>query len=718
MDLAATIEGVLEQVVFVNEENGYTVARIQEAGKEDLTPAVGVLAGVRTGENLQLHGVWKNHPRYGRQFEFESYRVVPPSTLEGLRRYLGSGMIRGVGKKTAERLVEHFGLKTLEVFEKQPERLAELPRLGKKKIRQMLESWGQQRAEQEAMVFLQSYGISTGQARRIHEQYGDATVETIRSNPYQLSEEVWGIGFKTADRMAQNLGIPRDARARLEAGLLYVLDEFTREGHVCFPRQRLLEEARRILEADSAGLESVLEQKLAKGELVQEGQQDPRVYPARLHFCEVQAGRRLLQLLRSRPRLPSVHADQAIRHFESHSGWRLSEGQKNAVRMVLSHRVGVITGGPGVGKTTVVQAILEILSARGVQISMAAPTGRAAKRLAESTGRQAQTLHRLLRYSPAQHGFEADEEHPLEGDLFIVDECSMVDLVLLHHFLKALPPHAHLVLVGDADQLPSVGPGNVLRDILDSGRVPSTHLDVIFRQAARSTIVEWAHAINRGELPQPPQRTEELSDLYFVEKEDPADILRLILNLCTERIPKRFGFHPARDVQVLTPMHKGILGVTNLNSELQKALNPRRSAASGPSAGFQEGDKVMQIRNNYEREVFNGDIGHVAFIDPVDARLTVRYDDREVEYPFNALAEIVPAFAISIHKSQGSEYPAVVLPLVTQHYVMLQRNLVYTALTRARRLVVLVGTRRALRIAVQEESVRARFTGLGERLRE
>lgn len=716
MNLAATIEGVLEHIVFFNEENGYTVARLQEAGKTELTSIVGILHGVKTGENLQLHGTWSHHPKYGRQFQLESYRVVPPSTLLGLQRYLSSGIIRGIGKKTAERLVKHFGLETLEVIEKQPERLAEIKRLGKKKIQQIVASWAEQRAHQEIMVFLQSYGVTLGQGRRILGQYGAKTVDVIRSNPYRLSKDVEGIGFRTADRIAQNLGIPRDSMARAEAGLLYVLGELTEEGHVCYPRGRLLDEAQQILGVDLPVLENALERQVAEDQIVIEGGADPRVYLKRYHVCEVGISERLAKLIQNPGRLPRIDSERAISWAETRSGLRLAEGQKRAIRMVLTHKVSVITGGPGVGKTTIVNAILQVLSAKNLNVALAAPTGRAAKRLSESSGKPAKTLHRLLRFNPALHHFEANEDHPLEDDVFIVDECSMIDVVLMYHFLKALRPKAHLILVGDSDQLPSVGPGNVLRDIIDSGRVGVTHLDVVFRQAARSTILEWAHAINRGDVPLPPPKTEELSDLYFVEKEEPEEILRLILNLCTERIPKRFGFHPARDIQVLTPMHKGVLGVTNLNIELQKMFNPEASRPGASNLGIHEGDKVMQIRNNYEREVFNGDIGFVSFIDSSDAKVTVRFDDRDVEIPFTGLNEIVPAYAISVHKSQGSEYPAVVLPLVTQHFVLLQRNLLYTAITRARSLVVLVGSRRALRIAVLAETVRSRFTSLRERI--
>lgn len=716
MARAETIEGVLEQVVYANEENGYTVARIQEDGKGDLSTAVGTLTGIRTGDNIQLHGQWTHHPKYGRQFQIESFRAVPPSTLTGMKKYLSSGVLKGVGKKTAERLVEEFGMKTLETIEKDPDRLKEVSGLGKKKIRAIRESWEMQQAQQEVMVFLRSYAVTASQAHRIHEQYGDEAIAILRTNPYQLSKDIFGIGFKTADQIAQSLGIPRDAKARLDTGILYVIEHLAEDGHVCYPMDDLLNTAQEILEVDRTLIEAALKRQIECRELVAEEIGRTLVYRSRLHHCEVKVGERLSKLLDDPRHLADIDSEKAIHWFERRTGLKLADGQKTAILLVLTKRVCVITGGPGVGKTTVVNAILQILAAKDIEVILAAPTGRAAKRLTESTGHEAKTLHRLLRFNPALHRFEADEDDPLEGKIFIIDECSMIDIALMHHFLKALPKDAHLVLVGDADQLPSVGPGNVLRDVLNSGKIEAAHLDVIFRQASRSSIVDWAHAINRGEVPRPPQKTEDMTDLYFVEKEDPDQILKTILSLCTERIPERFDLHPARDVQVLTPMHKGTLGVTNLNRELQEALNPRGPGARTTPNGLHEGDKVMQIRNNYEKDVFNGDIGYVSVIDPSEQKVVVQIDGRDVEYTYGALSEVIPAYSISVHKSQGSEYPAVVLPLVTQHFILLQRNLLYTAITRARQLVVLVGTQRALRIAVRSETVRSRFTGLRSRL--
>jgi len=718
MEAAATIEGVLEKVVYRNDENGYTVARVRESGNAEQTTVVGALPGICEGENLQIHGHWKSHPRYGRQFEVESCRVVPPSTLKGIVRYLSSGLIKGVGPKTAERIVKHFGPETLKVIEQEPGRLREIKGLGQKKVKQIAESFFEHRALQEAMVFLRSYGITTSQAFRIHEEYGAQAIPVIRANPYQLARDIFGIGFRTADKVAQNLGIPRDARARIDTGLLYTLTQLAEDGHVCVPRARLLEEARRVLEVDLVLAEAALARQLAAREIVLEpGGDDELVYLSRYHFSETRVAQRLLQILAEPPCLPRIHAERAIEWFEEKERLALADGQRDAIRSALQHKASVITGGPGVGKTTVVNAILKILQAKGVSVALAAPTGRAAKRLTESTGEPAQTLHRLLRFSPSTHRFEANEREPLKGDVFIVDECSMIDITLMSHLLRALPPQSHLVLVGDADQLPSVGPGNVLGDIIASGQAPVTLLDVIFRQSSRSHIVDWAHTINAGRVPPIPKRSNDLSDLYFIEKEDPEEVLRLILTLCTERIPQRFHFDPVRDIQVLAPMHKGVLGVGNLNQELRAALNPRRNPARETPNGLQEGDKVMQIRNNYDKEVFNGDLGFVSTIDPVDSTVTIRFDDREVEYQFSGLNEVVPAYAISVHKSQGTEYPAVVLPLVTQHFVLLHRNLLYTAITRARKLVVLVGTQRALRIAVQQEMGRSRCTGLCDRLR-
>jgi len=718
MEAAATIEGVLEKIVYRNDENGYTVARVQEPGKTAQTTVVGALPGTCEGENLQLHGHWRSHSRYGRQFEAESCRVVPPSTLKGIVRYLSSGLIKGVGQKTAERIVKHFGPEALKVIEHEPERLREIKGLGKKKVAQIAESFLEHRALQEVMVFLRSYGITTTQAFRIHGEYGAEAISVIRTNPYQLARDIFGIGFRSADKIAQNLGIPRDARARVDTGLLYTLTQLADDGHVCIPRARLLEEARQVLEVDRVLTEEALARQIAGQEVVLESSGDDELaYLSRYHFCETSVAQRLLQILDEPPCLPRVHPERAIKWFEQKERLALADGQKDAIRSALQHKASVITGGPGVGKTTVVNAILKVLQAKGVSVALAAPTGRAAKRLTESTGEPAQTLHRLLRFNPSTHRFEVNERDPLKEDVLVVDECSMIDIILMSHLLRALPPQSHLVLVGDADQLPSVGPGNVLGDIIASGQAPVTLLDVIFRQSSRSNIVDWAHTINAGRVPPIPKRSNDLSDLYFIEKEEPEEILRLILTLCMERIPQRFGFDPVRDVQVLAPMHKGVLGVGNLNQELRAALNPRRSAARETPSGLLEGDKVMQVRNNYDKEVFNGDLGFVSIIDPVDSTVTIRFDDREVEYQLSELNEVVPAYAISVHKSQGTEYPAVVLPLVTQHFVLLHRNLLYTAITRARKLVVLVGTQRALRIAVQQEMGRSRYTGLSDRLR-
>ncbi len=716
-DKAATIEGILERVIYHNEENGYTVAAIQEHGKAGTTTATGVFTGINEGENLQIHGQWNEHPRFGRQFQFESYRVVPPSSLNGIERYLASGIIPGIGKKMAQRLVKQFGLETLVVMEKEPDRLKEINGLGKKKIAKIIDAFQEQKAVQDVMVFLQSYGITTGQAHRIYEEYGNSAIEVIRSNPYQLSRDIHGIGFKIADQVARNLGIPRESNARIDAGILYVLTRLSDDGHVCYPREQLLAEAQRILEVTIEQIESAIDRQLSQRELVQEEHEPGQmIFLSRHHRSEVNAARRLLALMNGPSSLPDIRVNQAIEWAQKQSKIDLAEKQKAAIASALTEKVSVITGGPGVGKTTVINAILLILETKGQQVHLAAPTGRAAKRLNESTGSPAKTLHRLLKFNPSLHRFDANENNPLEGDVFIVDECSMIDISLMNHLLNAIPPRGHLLLVGDADQLPSVGPGNVLGDIIASGLVPVTHLDVIFRQATRSTIIDWAHDINHGFLPEKPSASDSLSDLYFIEKKEPEDSLDVITRLFTERIPERFKFHPVKDIQLLTPMHKGILGVGNLNSELQASLNPVQSSARKTPGGLFEGDKVMQIRNNYEKEVFNGDIGFVTHIDPVDSKAIIEIDEREIEYSFSSLNEVIPAYAISIHKSQGSEYPAVVIPVVTQHYVMLQRNLIYTAITRARELVVMVGTYKALRIAVQQESGRSRFTGFEQRL--
>ena len=729
------LEGTLERVVYANEENAWSVVRVIPQGGKDTVTAVGKLLGVQPGENLRLQGEWEEDKKFGRQFRVESYRTVTPSTLEGIEKYLGSGLIEGIGKGMAARLVEHFGQDTLEVIEHQPERLAEVPGIGPKRRKQIAEAWVEQREIKEVMVFLQSHGVTTHHAIRIYKTYGPGALGVVKEDPFRLAVDVYGIGFKSADQLAANLGLPKDSPQRARAGLLHVLDEAGGQGHVYLPRGRLLDDAGALLALGGEILEPALAQlareglvmveATAGGEEVDPGEtgfDDPEaaVFPRLLHAAEAGLAEALSAIVR-RPAKPlKIDVDRALAWFEGKQEIALAEQQRQAIRSGIRSQALVITGGPGTGKTTLVQGIVRILRAKKQRVLLAAPTGRAAKRLSEATGRDASTVHRLLEFDPQSRTFQRGPERPLSADLLIVDEASMLDVSLAHSLVKAVPEGGRLVLVGDVDQLPSVGPGRVLGDLIDSGAVDVVRLTEIFRQAEKSLIVTNAHQVNRGEMParQPPPGGD--ADFFFIERTMPEEVLSTLLHVVAERIPAGFGLDPARDVQVLTPMNRGLLGTENLNRELRARLNPPRAGALELARGervFRVGDKVMQVRNNYELEVFNGDLGRVTHVDPEEKTLRVEMDDgRLIGYEASDLDELVPAFACSIHKSQGSEYPAVVVPLHTQHYVMLERNLLYTALTRARRLAILVGEHRALAVAVRNKQNRERFTGLARRL--
>jgi exodeoxyribonuclease V alpha subunit len=718
-----TLEGILERITYHSEEDGYTVARLQPRDRPFQVTIVGKLLGVRVGESLELDGRWADHPEHGRQFVVERYRTVLPATVEGIRRYLGSGLIKGIGPATAKRIAETFGSYTLHVIEHEPQRLAEVPGLGRKRAALIERAWQEQQQIKAIMLFLQELDIPPGLAVRIYKHYGDAALQLVQANPYRLADEIDGIGFLTADRIAQALGIPPDAPERLSAGLRYALSQATEDGHCFLPWDELVRTAARLLKADEASIAATLEAIAITRQVHVEARDGERhVYLLPFYHAEVGVAGRLFELLRAPSRIAPAYraADwpRVFAHLAETRGIDLTGRQREAVRMALTSKVSVLTGGPGTGKTTALRTLILALEQRGYRALLASPTGRAAKRLSEATGAEARTIHRLLEYSPAggPH-FKRNAGHPLDADMVIVDECSMLDVLLANHLLKAVPPEAHLLLVGDADQLPSVGPGRVLRDLLDSMAVPSVHLDVIFRQAEGSGIISNAHRINRGELPE----TRGLDDFFFFPRPEPEACAALVAELVAERIPRRFGLDPRRDVQVLTPTHRGPAGVASLNALLQEALNPPRPGLAEQRVGattFRVGDRVLQLRNNYDLDVYNGDIGEIVGIDPVEQTLTVRYDEaRDVAYDFGGLDELMLAYAVSVHKAQGAEYPCVVLPLLTQHYMLLQRNLLYTAVTRAKRLVVLAGDRRALAMAVANSRVQARYTGLAARLR-
>jgi exodeoxyribonuclease V alpha subunit len=735
--MTETLIGTIERITYTNEENGYTVAQVTPEGRSYTVTVVGNLLEVSVGENLRLHGQWTSHARYGRQFQVERYTTVLPATVAGIEKYLGSGMIKGIGPVMARRIVRRFKLQTLQVIEEEPQRLREVLGIGMKRIALIERAWEEQRAIKEVMLFLQSHNVSTGHAVRIFKTYGDASIDVVRSNPYRLAHDVHGIGFVTADKIARELGLAHDSPQRVQAGVSYTLSQMADDGHVYVPQGELVHEASRILEVPTEmvaeGIEGLADQQQVRVEPLaydlptqQPGGQalaeQPAIYLQPFYHGELGVAKRLRAMLdEDRSRLAFYHAadlDGVLKHLSKQGGLALNRGQREAVSTALQSKVTVLTGGPGTGKTTAVRTVIRILEAGDSQYALTAPTGRAAKRLAEATGREAKTIHRLLEFKPQKGSlFQRTEENPVEADMVIVDEASMLDLLLTHHLLKAIHPESHLLLVGDVDQLPSVGAGNVLRDIIDSDVTAVVRLDEIFRQAEGSLIIENAHRINRGEMP---TLSKTAADFFLFPVEGSERAADLVVDLVQNRIPRRFGFDPMDDIQVLSPLHRGAAGVTELNRRLQAALNPGSGdKAERPhgSRTYRAGDRVMQIRNNYNKEVFNGDMGRIVALDSVDHCMTVLMDGREVVYEFSELDELIHAYAVSVHKSQGSEYRAVVAPVLSQHYVMLQRNLLYTAVTRAKELVVLVGTRRAIGIAVQNNQITKRHTALDRRLR-
>ncbi len=711
---ARTLEGVLERVTYVNEENAWSVVKLEVPGKRELVTVVGNLLGAQPGESLRLRGTWTVDRKYGEQFRADGYVTVKPATLVGIEKYLGSGLVRGIGKVMAKRLVEQFALSTLEVIEQQPERLREVDGIGPVRSARIAKAWTEQRRIKDVMVFLQSHGVSSTFAVKIFKRYQDRSIAVVKENPYRLAVDIFGIGFKSADRIAAQLGIAPTSPERAQAGVLHALGELSGEGHVFYPRPQLVEAAAALLEVPAAGVEEAVTALAEAGQVVvtaTAGREETAVYLASLHRAERGAAELVRGLLGRPVRPVAIDVERAIAWFEEQRTIALAPEQREAIRRAVGSKVLVVTGGPGTGKTTLVNGIIRILERKGRRILLAAPTGRAAKRMAETTGREARTLHRLLEFDPKTMRFQRDRERPLDADLVIVDEASMIDAVLAYDLLKALPPPCQLLLVGDVDQLPSVGPGSVLQEVIRSGVVDVVRLEHIFRQAEASLIVVNAHRVNHGELPRLPPAGAS-ADFFFVEKEEPEEVLEAVKQLVKERIPKRFGFDPVQEIQVLTPMHRGILGAANLNAELQALLNPRGPAVVHGTRLYRAGDKVMQIRNDYDLEVFNGDIGTLERVDEEERTVSALFDGRRVAYDRADLDELVLAYACSIHKSQGSEYPCVVLPVHTQHYVMLQRNLLYTGITRARRLVVLVGSRRALAVAVKNDRTSARHTQL------
>ena len=710
-----TLVGSVERVTFHNDDNGFAVLKVKARGKRDLVPVVGHVASISAGEFIHAVGVWITDRTHGLQFKADFLKTTPPTTAEGIEKYLGSGMVRGIGPVLAKRIVGAFGEGTFEIIEAAPEKLREVPGIGEFRAGKIAAGWAEQKAVRDIMVFLHSNGVGTSRAVRIFKTYGHDAIQVMTENPYRLARDIHGIGFRTADAIAMKLGMTREAPQRVRAGISFALQEATDDGHCGLPIEELVKLAVTLLEVDEGIVLTALNDELAGGEVVADTIDDrPCVFLRGLYLAERGIAERLQSLSKGSPPWPKIDIDKAVPWVEKKTGKTLAASQRAAVEMVLRSKVAVVTGGPGVGKTTLLDTILRILAAKGTRLLLAAPTGRAAKRMTEQTGREAKTIHRLLETDPKTGGFRRDAEQPLECDLLVIDETSMVDTSLMFAVMKAVPPKAALLLVGDVDQLPSVGPGQVLGDIIASGAIAVARLTEVFRQAAKSRIIVNAHRINRGEMPEWPRRGES-SDFFFVEAKEPEDGAAKVVEIVRERIPKRFGLDPVRDVQVLCPMQRGALGARALNGDLQKALNPNMAEKIERfGSAFAPGDKVMQTENDYDREVFNGDLGRVLRIDQTEGVLIADFDGREVEYPFGELDALVPAYATTIHKSQGSEYPAVVITLATQHYTMLARNLVYTAVTRGKRLVVIVGQRKALAIAVRTHGSKRRWTKLRE----
>jgi exodeoxyribonuclease V alpha subunit len=713
----ATLTGVLERVVFFNEENGFTVARLQVAGRRDLVAIVGVLPSPLPGETLRLTGDWIVDNKFGEQFRVSSCLSVLPATLTGIERYLGSGLVKGIGPIMAKRLVAMFGLETLDVIEKNPDRLREVEGIGPIRSERIARAWEEQKEIGEVMIFLQGQGISSTYAVKIYKAYGDKSISIVKENPYRLALDISGIGFKTADKIARNMGIDLESPMRAEAGVINVLSGLVDEGHVYFPYEELKEKAAELLEIDKTIIETALGiLKEQRRVMIDDHLEERAVYLTPLYVAEVNTASRLKALLGSPKQLLNIDAEKAIDWVQKGDQIQLADMQKEALRKAITGKLLVITGGPGTGKTTLVNSLIKIMERVGQRIILASPTGRAAKRLAEVTGHEAKTIHRMLEYSPKEGGFKRNEDNPLDADMVVIDEVSMVDILLMNHLLKAIPPRATLIMVGDSDQLPSVGPGNVLQDIISSGSIETIRLTDIFRQAKESLIVVNAHRINEGQFPQSDAQPGQIKDFYFVNRDDPQKTLEVIKELCKNRLPQALHLDPLEDIQVMSPMHRGIVGVANLNSELQNLFNPDGKTVAGGGRLFRVNDKVMQIKNNYEKETFNGDIGKLVGVDLEEQKAMVKFEDRIVEYEWSELDELVLAYAVSIHKSQGSEYPAVVIPLLTQHYIMLQRNLLYTAITRAKQMVIIVGSKRAMAIAIKNAKVQHRYTGLSDRL--
>ncbi len=754
-----TLHGILERIVFENPDTGYTIGRFSARGFPELVTIVGNLAAVNPGESLLLKGEWINNPKYGRQFQIDKYETILPANVVGLRKYLGSGLIKGIGPKMATRIVNRFGMDTMDVIEQGPKKLAQVPGIGRKRVKLIQQAWEAQREIKNVMLFLQSHDVSTAHAAKIYKTYQNEAIPIVTENPYRLADDIYGIGFVTADTIAQKLGVDKDAPHRVQAGIKYVLSQKADDGHVFQHHTELIEACQTMLEQKPEAIEQGIRALIEKDEIIHtdaqvsvgEMQDDYNVscqssaisshsetsdapqkplstdnrqlstdnhsaiYLAPFYYAELGVANQLLRLLASgKPNVNQLSINTSLTQLEDEMHIRFAPQQGEAIHTALTTRAMILTGGPGTGKTTTTVGMIRLFEADGRRIALTAPTGRAAKRLSETTGREAKTIHRLLEFSPQENGFKRNRQNPLEADVVIVDEMSMVELVLMNRLMQAIRPNATVILIGDTDQLPSVGAGNVLKALIDSQKIPVIKLTEIFRQAKESMIVTNAHRINIGEFPKLTGTTDR--NFFFIEEADPEAAAELISYLIAERLPRYYGYHAIDDIQLLCPMRRGILGSENLNKRLQDVLNSNAEQVVRGWQAFRVGDKVMQVRNNYDYEVFNGDSGRIIGIDAVDKRVRIQFPDKQVAYDMADLNELVLAYATTIHKAQGSEYPAVVIPLHTQHYLMLQRNLLYTGITRAKEHVVIVGTKQALGICIRNNQVMERNTYLAERI--
>lgn len=705
------MSGIVERITYTNEETGFSVIKIRSKGFHGLVTVVGNLAAVSVGAVLRLKGEWKHDSKYGKQFNAHDYRETVPATVAGIEKYLGSGLIKGIGPVYARRIVNHFREDTLRVIEEQADRLLEVEGIGQKRVEMIKKAWQEQKEIKNVMLFLQSHGVSASYAVKIYKTYGNESINIVKTNPYRLADDIWGIGFKTADKIARQLGFDKNSYERCRSGIIYVLNELANEGHCFAVREQLVSETVKILELEEPMVKSTIDRMVEEKWVIPD--ENNAVYLPPFYFSETGTAKRIKEILAVQAPKRAVDIERVVKEVQAECGITYDEVQLEAIKTAVTSKFMVLTGGPGTGKTTATLAIIRVFQKLGASCILAAPTGRAAKRLSETTGMEAKTIHRLLEYKPPE-GYRRNGENPLECDVLVVDETSMVDIILMYNLLKAVSNETVVILVGDVDQLPSVGAGNVLKDIIDSGTVPVVRLTRIFRQAMGSAIITNAHRINRGEMPN--LRGGRNSDFFFIEEEDPLKVTETVKDLCTKRLPGYYKIDPINDIQVLCPMQRGGTGAQNLNTVLQEALNPTNVTIKYGGTVFRLNDKVMQIKNNYEKNVFNGDIGTIVKIDMEDKTLVIRFDGNDVDYDATELDEVVLAYATTVHKSQGSEYKVVVAPFTMQHYMMLQRNLLYTCVTRAKQVFVLVGSKKAVAIAVSNNKIQRRNTMLAKRL--